>query len=223
MRWGSVFKVKDRWMQIVGVARLSNYRKMLEIPKPFFYVPLRQNFSVQCGLVIKTRQDPSAIANSLAEEVHRLDPNVAPQDTISMREQVDRMNFTQRLAVTLLAVFGGMALLLAAIGLYAVMSYAVSQSTRELGLRMALGAVGSDLMQLIMSRGMLLTAGGLMVGVIAALGLTRLMGALLYKVSPRDPVAFSLAFVVLVVVAAVACFLPAWRAMRIDPAQALRT
>jgi ABC-type antimicrobial peptide transport system permease subunit len=210
-------------MQIVGVAKLSNYRTKLETPKPFFYVPLRQNFSVQCGLVIKTHQSTSAVAGMLADEVHRIDQNLAPQDTITMKEQVDRMTYTERLAVALLAVFGGMALLLAAIGLYAVMSYAVSQSTRELGLRMALGAVGSDLMRLVMSRGLILTAGGLVVGLIAALSLTQLMGTLLYQVSPRDPVAFSLAFAVLIAVAAFACFLPAWRAMRIDPARALRT
>ena len=133
------------------------------------------------------------------------------------------MSYTQRLAGTLLAVFGGMALLLAAIGLYAVMSYAVSQNTRELGLRMALGAGVSDLLRLVMSRGLLLTAGGVMLGAIAALALTRLMGNLLYKVSPRDPLAFGLAFVIMTVVALVACFLPAWRATRIDPVRALRT
>ena len=130
----------------------------------------------------------------LANEIHALDQNLAPLDTITMQEQVDRMSYTQRLAVTLLALFGGMALFLAAIGLYAVMSYAVSQSTRELGLRMALGAGANDLLRLVMSRGLALTAGGIVIGAIAALTLTRLMGNLLYKVSPRDPLAFGLAF-----------------------------
>jgi ABC-type antimicrobial peptide transport system permease subunit len=140
-----------------------------------------------------------------------------------MQDHVARGTYTQRLAVTLLAIFGGMALLLAAIGLYAVMSYAVSQSTRELGLRMALGAGVSDLMRLVMSRGLTLTAAGITVGAAAAFLLTRLMSNLLYKVSPRDPLAFASAFLILTIVALIACFLPAWRATRIDPVRALRT
>jgi len=218
---GQRLQVKDRWMQVVGVAKNSNYRTKLETPQPFFYVPLRQNFSVQCGPIIRTRQSPAAILTALAREVHALDRNLAPLDTITMQEQVDQMSYTQRLAVTLLAVFGGLALLLAVIGLYGVMSYVVSQSTRELGLRMALGAGATDLLRLIMSRGVILTAGGVALGAFVALAVTRLLGDLLYKVSPRDPVAFGLAFVVITIAALTACFLPAWRATRIDPAQAL--
>ena len=159
----------------------------------------------------------------LTNEVHSLDPNLAIVDTIKMQEQVDRMSYTQRLAVSLLAIFGGMALFLAAIGIYAIMSYAVSQSTRELGLRIAVGAGAADVLRLVMSRGLILTGGGILIGMTTALLLTRLMNNLLYKVSPRDPLAFGLAFVVMTVVAFIACFLPAWRATRIDPVQALRT
>jgi macrolide transport system ATP-binding/permease protein len=218
---GQRLQVKDRWMQVVGVAKNSNYRTKLETPTPFFYVPLRQNLSVQCGLIIRTRQSPAAVLTALAQEVRALDPNLAPLYTTTMQEQVDRMAYTQRLAVALLGVFGGVALLLATIGLYGVMSYVVSQSTRELGLRMALGAGVTDLLRLIMSRGVALTAGGVVLGTFAALGLTRLLGNLLYKVSPRDPIAFGSAFVVITTVSLVACFLPAWRATRIDPVRAL--
>src|SRR5438874_384521 len=219
---GERLKVKDKWIEIVGVAKNANYRTKLEQPTPFFYVPVRQNFVVQNGFIIRTEQSATATMNAFAREIHALDPNLAPLDTITIQEQVDRMSYTQRLAVTLVAVFGGMALFLAAIGLYAVMSYAVSQSTRELGLRMALGAGVSDLLRLVMSRGLLLTGGGIVLGVVAALTVTRLMGNLLYKVSPRDPLAFGLAFIVMIAVALVACFLPAWRATRIDPVRALR-
>jgi predicted permease len=219
---GQRLKVKDSWLQIVGVAKNANYETKLEKPKSFFYVPVRQNFFVQNSLLIRTREKPGAIMNALAREVHALDPNLAPASAITLQEQVDRMSYTQRLAVTLVALFGGMALFLAAIGLYAVMSYAVSQSTRELGLRMALGAGVSDLMRLVMSRGLALTANGVLLGVIAALGLTRLMGNLLYKVSPRDPLVFGSALIVLMAVAFVACFLPARRATRINPVRALR-
>src|SRR6266576_1936205 len=219
---GQRLKVKDKWMQIVGVAKNAKYRTKLEQPTPFFYVPFRQNFVVQNGFIIRTDQSAAAIRAALAPQVHALDSNLAPLDTISLQEQVDRMSYTQRLAVALLAIFGGMALFLASIGLYAVMSYSVSQSTRELGLRMALGAGVSDLLRLVMSRGLLLTGGGIVLGVVAALTVTRLMGNLLYKVSPRDPLAFGLAFIVMIAVALVACFLPAWRATRIDPVRALR-
>ena len=159
----------------------------------------------------------------LTNEVHSLDPNLATVDTIKMQEQVDRMSYTQRLAVSLLAIFGCMALFLAAIGIYAIISYAVSQNTRELGLRIAVGAGAADVLRLVMSRGLILTGGGILIGMTIALLLTRLMNNLLYKVSPHDPLAFGLAFVVMTVVAFIACFLPAWRATRIDPVQALRT
>jgi predicted permease len=219
---GQRLKVKDKWMEIVGVAKNAHYRTKLEQPTPFFYVPVRQNFLVQNGFIIRTDQSPAAIRNALAREIHALDPNLAPLDTISLQEQVDRMSYTQRLTVALLAIFGGMALFLAAIGLYAVMSNSVSQSTRELGLRMALGASTNDLLRLVISGGLRLTIAGIIIGVTAALILTRLMGSLLYKVSPRDPLAFGSAFVVMMIVALIACFLPAWRATRIDPVRALR-
>src|SRR5881394_4000661 len=219
---GQRLKVKDKWMEVVGLAKDSKYQTKLEQPTPFFYVPVRQNFVVQNGFIIRTEQSATAIMNAFAREIHALDPNLAPLDTITIQEQVDRMSYTQRLAVTLVAVFGGMALFLAAIGLYGVMSYSVSQSTRELGVRMALGARADDVLRLVISRGIRLTAAGIVIGAVAALTLTRLMGNLLYKVSPRDPLAFASAFVIMSVVALAACFLPAWRATRIDPAQALR-
>jgi predicted permease len=220
---GQRLKVKDKWMEIVGVAKNANYRTKLENPMPFFYVPVRQNFFIQNGFIIRTEQSAAAIMNALAREIHALDPNLAPLDTISLQQQVDLMSYTQRLAAALLAIFGGMALFLAAIGLYGVMSYSVSQSTRELGVRMALGARAADLLRLVMSRGLALTAAGVLLGAIAGLTLTRLMNNLLYKVSPRDPLAFGSAFVVMIIVALLACLLPAWRAIRIDPARALRT
>jgi len=162
------------------------------------------------------------MAKALAREIHALDPNLAPVEVITMREQVDRTTAVQRIQVMMLGVFGGLALLLAAIGLYGVMSYTVSQSTREFGLRMALGADASNVLRLVMRHGVTLTAGGVVLGAGAALGLTRLMGNLLYKVSPRDPLAFGTAFLVMAMASLAACFLPAWRATRTDPVRALR-
>jgi predicted permease len=219
---GQRFKLKDRWLQIVGVARNVNYENKLELPRSFFYVPVRQNFFVSNNLFIRTRETPGAIRNALAREVKALDPDLAPSAPFRVQEQVDRKGYTQRLATTLIAIFGAMALFLAAIGLYAVMSYSVSQGTRELGLRMALGAGAGDLLRMVVLRGLRLTMAGICIGGIAALLLTRLMGNLLYKVSPRDPIAFGLALVVMITVAFIACFLPARRATRIDPVRALR-
>ena len=115
-----------------------------------------------------------------------------------------------------------MALFLAAIGLYAVMSYSVAQGTRELGLRMALGAGVKDLLRLVMSRGLRLTIAGIIIGAGAAMMVTRSIGNLLYKVSPRDPIAFGAAFVILFAIAFIACLLPALRVKRMDPVRALR-
>jgi predicted permease len=220
---GQRLKVKDRWLQIVGVAKNVKYENKLEPPRTFFYVPVRQSFLESNNLLIRTRETPGAIRTALAREVRALDPNLAPIAPFRVQEQVDRKGYTQRLAATLIAIFGAMALFLAAIGLYAVMSYSVSQSTRELGMRIALGASVKDLLSLVISRGMRLTIAGIIIGAIAALILTRLMGNLLYQVSPRDPLAFGLALVVMIAVALIACFLPARRATRIDPVRALRT
>ncbi|MBZ5557463.1 MAG: ABC transporter permease, partial [Acidobacteriia bacterium] len=219
---GRRVQVRGRWMQIVGVARTAKYRNLLETPKPFFYVALRQNFSATTALQIRTAQGPAALAPALVREIHALDANVAPSELITMREQVDRTTAAQRISVTILVVFGGLALVLAAVGLYGVMAATVSQSTRELALRMALGAGASDLLRLVLSKGLALTAGGIVLGLVAALQVTRLLGYLLYKVSPRDPLAFGSAFVVIAVASFVACVVPAWRATRTDPLRALR-
>jgi ABC-type antimicrobial peptide transport system permease subunit len=199
----------------------SKYSTLLETSKPYFYTPLRQTTGGQ-SFFVRTGLGPEKIAAALAREIKSIDQNLAAGEVITMREQVDRRSWSQRSAVTLLAIFSAIAVWLAGIGLYGVMSYAVSQSTRELGLRMALGAGASDLLRIVMSRGLGLTIGGIAVGTAVALGVTRLMGDLLYKVSPRDPIAFVSAFVVMTIAALAACFLPAWRATRTDPVRALR-
>jgi macrolide transport system ATP-binding/permease protein len=219
---GERVQVKDRWIQVVGVAKDSKYRSVRETANPFFYVPRRQNFSVGAGLFIRTPLSPETVAVALAREVHALDASLSPYELITLQEQVDRSTSPQLVAVTLVGVLGGLALLLAVIGLYGVMAYAVSQSTRELGLRMALGAGASNLVRLVLSRGLALMAVGVLLGAAVAVASTRLMGNLLYHVSPRDPRAFGVAFAVMTVATLAACLIPAWRATRTDPAEALR-
>ncbi|MGA7288225.1 MAG: FtsX-like permease family protein, partial [Terriglobales bacterium] len=141
---------------------------------------------------------------------------------ITLQEQVNRSTSPQLVAVTLVSILGGLALLLAAVGLYGVMSYAVAQANRELGLRLALGAGAANLFRLVISRGLRLTTAGVLCGAVAGFALTRLLGKLLYNVSPNDPLAFALAMAVMTIIAVAACLLPAWRAMRTDPARVLR-
>jgi predicted permease len=219
---GELLHVDSRWMKVVGVAKLSKYRNFSELPRPFFYVPMRQNFSPQVSLVIRTRLSAQAVSTSVAQNVRALNPGMPLSEVISMRETVNRSTWSQRAAVILLSVFGGMALLLAAIGLYGVMSSAVAQSKRELGLRMALGASAGDVLRIVLSDGLALTGCGVLLGAIASLGLARLIGDLLYKISPRDPLTFVGAFSVMAIASLAACIFPAWRAMRVDPASVLR-
>jgi ABC-type antimicrobial peptide transport system permease subunit len=203
------------------VAADSKYESMDETPKSFFYVPLPQDFVREPDLYINTTQPLQSTLAAVLREVHVLDQNLALYEMITLQEQVNRATSPQLVAVTLVSTLGGLALLLAAVGLYGVMSYAVAQSTRELGLRMALGAGAPNLLRLVISRGLRLTTGGVLFGAVAALALTRLLGQLLYNVSPHDPVVFGLAVAVMTTTAIFASLLPAWRASRTDPARVL--
>ncbi len=218
---GSRFQFNGRWLRVVGVAKDSKYSSLNEPPTPFFYVPLRQNTGGTI-LNIRTSLPPQAMALTLAREVRALDENIAPGEVITMGEQVARTMAPQHVALMLLSVFSILALLLAAVGMYGVMSYTVSQNKRELGLRMALGAGPRDLLRLVLSHGLALTAAGVALGAALALGSSRLLGYLLYQVSPRDPLAFVSALTIMTVAALAACFVPAVRAARTDPVRALR-
>jgi putative ABC transport system permease protein len=154
--------------------------------------------------------------------LHAIDPAVDPSELVTLREQVDRSMSTQRIAGTFLGVFASLALGLAAIGLYGVMSYTVSQSARELGLRMPLGAVPRDVLGLVLSRGLVLSMIGVVAGMAVTLGTTRLLSDLLYRVSPRDPVVFGAALLLMLLASAAACFVPAWRTARTNLVNSLR-
>jgi predicted permease len=219
---GQRLQVKGNWVLVVGVVKDSKYYSIDETGRPFFYVPLRQSFAIDPDIHIRTTQPLQTIQTALLGEVRALDPDLPLNEMITLQEQVNRSTSPQLVAVSLVALFGGLALLLASIGLYGVMSYTVSQSTRELGLRMALGAGTSNVLRLVLLRGLLLTTTGIIIGITLALLLTRLLGNLLYQVSPRDPLAFVAAFAVMTLASAAACFLPAWRATRTDPARVLR-
>jgi macrolide transport system ATP-binding/permease protein len=219
---GHRLQVKGRVVRVVGVAADSKYESLAETPKPFFYVPLRQDFVREPSLNLRITQSLQSTSAAVLREVHALDPNLPLYEMITLQEQVKLAASPQLVAVTLVSTLGGLALLLAAVGIYGVMSYAVAQSTRELGLRMALGADAANLLRLVISRGLRLTVGGVLLGAVAALVLTRLLGQLLYNVSPRDPLVFGAALLVMTLTTTSACLLPAWRASRTDPARVLR-
>jgi predicted permease len=219
---GQRLQANSEWRRVVGVVKDSKYEDMRETRKPFFYVPWQQAFSVSGVLNIRTPLSRKAMGAELTQQIQALDGNLALNELITLQEQVDRSTSPQKVAVTLIGVLGSLAVLLASIGLYGVVSYAVSQSTRELGLRMALGARPLDLIRLVMSQGLLLTGVGLALGAAVALSLTRLLGIYLYDVSPRDPLAIGSAAMVMVLIAFAASFAPAWRAVHTDPTKALR-
>lgn len=218
----SRFLVRGRSMRVVGIAKLSKYQDLMEAPRPFYYVPIRQSTVRGQGLMIRTTLPPGAMAAVLDAEVRALDPSLTADQMMTMREQINRMNQSTAMAVTLLTAFGILAVILATIGLYGVLSFNVTQSTREMALRMALGAERSTLLRRVLGSGLLLTAGGVACGTVAAFGLTRLLGTLLFDVNPRDPRTFAMALATMGFASLAACFLPAWRATRTDPAAVLR-
>ena len=220
---GRRLKVNGHWAIVVGVAADAKYESMREDPRPFFYVPLQQDFDRAPALYLRTAQPVQATADSLLQQVHALDANLGLYEMITLQEQVNRATSPQLVAVTLVGLLGGLAVILAGIGLYGVISYSVAQSRRELGLRMALGADRARLLRMVMARGLRLTAAGILVGAAVGFALTRLLGNLLFSVSPHDPVAFGSALAIMTIITVAACLVPAWRAMRVDPTQVLRS
>jgi macrolide transport system ATP-binding/permease protein len=219
---GLRLQVAGRWMRVIGVAKTSKYDYISEPPQPFFFVPLLQNPSARASLNVRTALSPQSVARLLDREISALDPGLAHYAVITLQQQLERSTSSQKASVGLLFVLGALALILATVGLYGVISYTVSQTRRELGLRMALGADSANLLWHVMSRGLALTVSGVALGAIASLSLARLASGMLYQVSPRDPLAFGSALLIMIIASAAACFFPAWRASRTDPMVALR-
>jgi predicted permease len=222
---GKRVQLGDQSMLVVGVAKDSKYSSFVEFPQPFLYVCAGQVPLVNADLVIRTNQSSGTVSSELLREVRSLDSGLGMGEVVPMREHMNRTALaSQQIVVALLTIFAAMALSLAAVGLYGVMSYSVSQSKREIGLRMALGAGASHLFRVVMSHGLALSFGGIVLGSISAFALTRFIaiGSLLYEVNPLDPGAFVLASLVMILISVAACLLPAWKASRTNPVQALR-
>jgi predicted permease len=209
--------------EVVGVARDAKYKMLGEDPLPFFYVPvgqIRSNDSVT--LHVRTASDPARLAAAVRRELRAVDASLPVFDVTTMTDHLGIALLPARLAGGLLGGFGFAALLLAAVGIYGVMANSVSRRTREMGVRIALGARAADLLSMVIRQGMRLAAAGLAIGLLLALGATRLLGSLLYGVSASDPLTFTLVPALLCATAFLACYIPAHRAARVDAMIALR-
>jgi predicted permease len=219
---GRRFRTGGKWRTIVGVAKTGRYNQLNESAHPFFYLPYQQGVpDLDLSLCVRTTGDPAAFAHTLTRTVQELDPAVGLLRVQPMTETM-LASFTQRMAAGLLVFLGSVALVLAAMGVYAVMAYSVGQRTQEFGVRMALGAAANDVLWQVVRQGLVLAAAGIGAGLALAFAVTHLMMSFLYGVSPFDPVTFLAVPGLLVVVAVLACYLPARRATQVNPIEALR-
>ena len=208
---------------VVGVVADVHYRSLEAAPEPLVYASIQQHdYSLSPSFVVRATGDPDALVTSVRNVLAQTDKSLPMANIAGMGEIIADSVAAPRLQAVLLGFFGGLALLLSAIGIYGVMSYSVSQRTSEIGVRMALGARRADILAMVGRQGLRLTAIGLAAGLVLAFTVTRLMAKVLFGVSPTDPVTFIAIIVLLAAVALVACYVPARRATQVDPMIALR-
>ena len=208
--------------EVVGVARDAKYESFDEAPRPFVYRPLAQDWEGFLAVIVETSGEPGQYAAPLRALLHRVDPELRVYEIGTLEQFAAQSLWKVRWQASLLAVFGGLAMALAAVGLYGVVAYSVARRTQEIGVRIAMGAQRADVLWMVLGRGLALTAAGLAVGLALSAAVTRLMTALLYGMSPLDPVAFAAASLGWLAAAMLASYVPARRAMRVDPVSALR-
>jgi predicted permease len=207
---------------VVGVARDGKYGQLNEKPRNYMYVPLAQYFRHDALLIVRTSGEPAPIVPALHAEVKRIDPNLPLFDVRTVGEHMKLSVFIPRMASTLLGLFGVLALLLAVVGLYSVVTFSVAQRTREIGVRMAMGATRGQIMRLVLRQGMILTVTGLLIGAALAAAAAQALRSQLMGLAPTDAVSFGATGALLFAVSLLACVIPARRATRLDPVRALR-
>jgi putative ABC transport system permease protein len=211
----------EPWHTIIGVAGNVRTENLTGKNRFNIYVPFSRFFTAK-SVLIRTGQDPTRLAQAARKTIQGIDRDVAVNQLFSLEQIVDRAAWRERFFTVLLTVFSGLAVVLAAVGLYGVLAYAVSLRTHEIGIRMALGASAGQVQGLVLRQGLLLTGLGLLCGILAALALTRLIATQLYHVSPSDPSTFAVVTAILMCVSVVAALIPARRATRVEPLTALR-
>jgi len=208
--------------EIIGVVKDSKYLSLGEPSTPYLFQPLSQNPQPAMSLHVRTVGRPNDAAVAIRRELQSIDPNLPAFNVMSLAENIDISLFPARFGAFLLGVFGFLALLIASIGIYGVMSYGVSERTHEMGIRMALGAQAGDVLRLVILRGMVLALIGVVIGAGLALASTRVVKSYLYDVSATDPLTFGGIALILIAIALLACYIPARRATKVDPLVALR-
>jgi ABC-type antimicrobial peptide transport system permease subunit len=215
--------VAQPWLTVVGVVpNISQNSQSRAARGPMIYLPYRLETNSSMSVAARTSVPPSTMKQVFRREVQAIDDNLPVLNLRTMDEQLEQRNWPYRVFGSLFAIFAAIALGLASVGLYAVIAHSVSQRTQEIGVRIALGARGTNILRLVFSQGMIQLAIGLVLGLAAALGVTKVLKALLIDVSPTDPLTFVSTALVLSTAAALGCLIPARRAMRVDPIEALR-
>ena len=212
----------SKWMTIVGVVGDTRLYGLANPSRLEIYVPFRQDVPSHMYLVVKSAMDPGALTSSIRGAVREIDKDQAIFGISTMDQLIVNSVSTRRITLILLGLFSTLALVLAAIGIYGVISYSVAQRTHEIGIRMALGAQKMDVMRLVLAQGARIAGAGVAIGLAASLGLTRLLANLLFSVSTADPLTFAAVAMAIILVAMLACYIPARRTLRVDPIIALR-
>ncbi len=209
--------------EIVGVAASSVTFQIGETPQPVVHLPVAQEYAPAMSLIVRVSGDPESTLGVVRDQVQTLDPAMPLRNIGTVQQRIAQGLWAPRMGAALLSIFGALALLLATVGVYGVISYSVAQRTQEIGVRMALGARAPDVLRLVLKQGLTLAVGGAAAGLLTAFLAARVVGGLLYGVSPSDPVTFAAVGGLLVAVASLACYVPARRATRVDPLVALRS
>jgi predicted permease len=213
------------WLTVVGVVGNVQHVDLINQPRPTMYFPASQDHGTGDTVrdwVLKTPADPAALAASVRSAIWAVDSALPITHIQTMDKLRTAATAQEQFNLLLVGLFAALALVLAAVGLYGVTAYAVAQRTRELGIRLALGAQPGDVLRIVLGQGARLVAIGLAIGTLASLALTRLMTTLLFGIGSRDPITFGSVGVLLAIVSLLACYIPARRAMRVDPVDALR-